>query len=126
MMTSIAAYEYEPLPGPRWIRVLKLYSGHYEDDIICSLEEVPIDDHPIYEALSYCWATEDEHDTRSQLITCDGRSIAITKNCELAIRRLRYKPPGSSATETNEEHHERTLWIDAICIVQSDTNERSQ
>jgi hypothetical protein len=87
-------YQYKPLPGPRRMRVLVLHPGKYEADIQCSLEDVSIDSHPTYEALSYCWATEDGDDSRSQMINCDGRSVMITKNCELAIRRFRFKPLG--------------------------------
>ncbi|RGP80078.1 heterokaryon incompatibility [Fusarium longipes] len=67
-----------------------------------------------YEALSYTWGTEDGDASLSQSIYCDGAIIKVSKNCEKALRRLRLR------TE------ERVLWIDAICIDQTNHGERGR
>ena len=63
-----------------------------------------------HEALSYTWGTE-----RSQEIALlpTGERAYITANCAIALRALRYK---SGPT---------ILWVDAICIDQSNVVERS-
>lgn len=63
-----------------------------------------------YAALSYVWGSRSEHRT----ITIDGKSgIIVTNNLFAALKRLRQK------TES------RTLWIDSLCIDQTDIKERS-
>lgn len=111
-------YAWKPLSHHKSIRVLTLHPCRETSsiDVHVTLSEVqlsePVPETLQYEALSYCWATEDGDDSRSQVIYCDGAQILITKNCEAALRRLR----------TDED---RILWIDAICINQSDDQERS-
>jgi hypothetical protein len=77
-----------------------------------SLREVRSSDEPEYEALSYTWATENGDTTLSSTVYCEGAAIQVTKNCEDALRRLRHRDG------------ERILWVDAICINQTDDKER--
>jgi hypothetical protein len=49
----------------------------------------------------------------SRTITCHGKQIAITENCESAIRTFR------------KRWSKRILWIDAICIDQAHVAERN-
>jgi hypothetical protein len=86
-----------------------LSSGNFEDDILCSLSKVSLDDKPFYEALSYVWG--DRRITRRIFI--DGISKRVTMNLEIALRHLRYVS------------QPRVLWIDAICINQRNIAERS-
>ena len=62
-----------------------------------------------YDALSYTWCDP----TITHLILLDGHEIKITTGLERALRYLRL---------TQER---RILWIDAICVNQSDHNERN-
>jgi hypothetical protein len=101
---------YTPLITERKeIRLVTLCSGNFEDDIICSLSKVSLDDKPPYEALSYVWG--DRRITRQIFI--DGLSKRVTRNLEIALRHLRYVS------------RPRVLWIDAICINQKNIAERS-
>lgn len=64
----------------------------------------------VYEALSYVWG--DSSITRTILL--EGREFQVTTNLYSALRRLRYPD------------YTRIIWIDAICINQSNLEERSQ
>ncbi|KAF4821108.1 Heterokaryon incompatibility protein 6, OR allele [Colletotrichum siamense] len=105
---------YEPLYG-RKIRLLKLLPGKYHDPLRCNLQIVDLQFKPEYEALSYTWADSNGDSSLSQQIYVGERHdiLFITANCANALRRLRF-PLWS-----------RHLWVDAICIDQHNTHERS-
>ncbi|PMD32780.1 HET-domain-containing protein, partial [Hyaloscypha variabilis F] len=106
-------YQYTPLHHPESIRLLTLLYGEFSSPIHVRLAEVRLSKKPQYEALSYSWATEGGDTSLSSQIVCDeGKTLAVTKNCELALRYIR---KGDSLT---------TLWVDAICINQQDIKER--
>jgi len=63
-----------------------------------------------YEALSYAWGNLEVCNS----IYCDGKRISIPSNLHSALCHLRY------STKV------RVLWADALCIDQSDWNERGQ
>ncbi|CAM1502335.1 Fc.00g043190.m01.CDS01 [Cosmosporella sp. VM-42] len=104
---------YEPLinsPNKHGFRLVKLHcSITVSDPIICTLESFPLEEHPDYEALSYCWG-DAENPAKAN---CNGQEISIRQNLESALRHLRLPDRG------------RILWIDAICINQNDLDERS-
>ena len=105
-------YPYQPLdPGRRNIRLMTLLPVKLDEIITCQIETVSLDDLHIYTALSYVWG--DAADTRPILL--DGHPHEVTVNLESALRHL-----GRKASEA------RKLWIDALCINQQDTAERSQ
>lgn len=95
------------------IRLCVLFSGRILDDVAVDLVHVNMRDHPPYEALSYAWATAAGDDSLSKKVHCRGGTIPVTETCEAALRRLRF--PG----------HNRYLWVDAVCIDQSNVKERS-
>lgn len=67
---------------------------------------------PEYEALSYAWGSAADPDF-IYIQEADGESaLAITQNLAEALHYLRY------------ENRSRVLWIDAICVDQSDIKER--
>jgi hypothetical protein len=110
-MAPPSQYSYDVLQNPREIRLLRLKSGDDLDVLQISIFSALLDEEPIYEALSYTWGDP----SKTTLLSYDvnGGTISITMNCEAALRRLR------------EKEKERTLWIDAICINQSNDEERS-
>ncbi|PQE04520.1 Heterokaryon incompatibility 6 OR allele protein [Rutstroemia sp. NJR-2017a BVV2] len=67
------------------------------------------DDLVEYDALSYTWGTKENEKT----IECNGIDFPITENLFNALLALRY--PGNQ---------DRYLWVDAICINQSDDDEK--
>lgn len=78
------------------------------------LQEVDLDSNPEFEALSYTWKDDPIQTTSSwETITCDGREMAITDGLGNALRRL------------STIKRDVPIWIDAICINQENTTERS-
>jgi len=94
----------------REIRLLHLHPGTWSDDIETHLETVSLDDYPNYKAISYVWGDMSQRFS----IKVDGEPLSLTLNLYTALRRLR--SPESTLV----------LWTDAVCINQSDLNERSQ
>jgi hypothetical protein len=60
-----------------------------------------------YEALSYVWGAR----VGTEAVTCEGKTLLITPNCQYALRHLRLA------------EKDRILWIDAICIDQDEAEE---
>lgn len=73
---------------------------------------------PPYEALSYTWGSlpTSPHTLSIAISDCDIATLDITPNLDLALRRLREDIPANKS---------RLLWIDAVCINQSDLVEKS-
>ncbi|KAI0125394.1 heterokaryon incompatibility protein-domain-containing protein [Xylariales sp. AK1849] len=95
--------------GPQ-IRLLKLHPAiDIDAPIQCDVQAVAISQCPPYEALSYCWGDPN----RTVSVKCNGQALGVTENLYWALQHLR----------STEEI--RTLWIDAVCINQSDLAERS-
>ncbi|KAF2103035.1 HET-domain-containing protein [Rhizodiscina lignyota] len=108
------SYRYRPLSGPNRIRALELESGVRKSSALRGkLIEIDLSvepqKRPSYEALSYVWGSI----KGDRPIVCEGKEILVTQNCEAALRQLRYR------------HQKRLLWIDVICIDQSNTPERN-
>lgn len=113
VLESEAQSLYTPL-SENEIRYISLHPGNVDDPLQCNFiyglalpDRVPL----MYSALSYCWGNE----LASQPITLNGHPIQISKNLAAALRNLR-RASGSK---------HMTLWADALCINQSDLEEKS-
>jgi len=91
------------------IRILRLFPGQLHDPIRCELYVVYLSDRPYYEALSYAWGRPEDR----RPVVINGLDVQVTVNLEAALRRLR---------RASEDRH---LWVDALCINQSDADEKS-
>ncbi|KAF2105436.1 heterokaryon incompatibility protein-domain-containing protein, partial [Lophiotrema nucula] len=89
------------------IRVLTLAAGKADDDIHCTLQTTPLST-ARYEALSYVWG----YSRSTRLIHVQEKETQVTENLEAALRDLRY------------DDQPRLLWVDALCINQSDGEEK--
>jgi hypothetical protein len=111
LSTSKAMHPYDdkPLVGERDIRLLEISRGRRGEPIVCSLSVVDLDSAPSHLALSYTWGASEKTHT----VTCDGKDLKITANLHAALER--YRQPDENMV----------IWADAICIDQSDNQERS-
>ncbi|KAL8419087.1 hypothetical protein RB594_002334 [Gaeumannomyces avenae] len=94
------------------IRLLKLLPGQQTSRLETQLLVVSLDSQLApYEALSYVWGQACDLPDK---IMVDGVALNVTWNLYCALRSLRH----------NDQP--RMLWVDAICINQADTSERSR
>ncbi|KAJ8107443.1 hypothetical protein OPT61_g8864 [Boeremia exigua] len=122
MEAQATTFQYAPLDeSKRQIRLLHLLPFEepgdndlvhndidYTDEIHCTFSIVSLDDGPEYEALSYVWGETGNQAT----VYLDGHSFPITKNLYHALFHMRQTTM-------------RILWADALCINQSNVDERS-
>jgi len=103
--------------GPSEIRLLRIpVTPHRNTPLHLSLEIYDDQRHPEYEATSYTWAGEDGDDTlcRPVYIGDHWDVVLQTTNCWSMLNHLRPR----AGTD-------RILWVDAICINQTDLSERA-
>ncbi|KAI1123577.1 HET-domain-containing protein [Nemania abortiva] len=108
------SYQYMPLQGRGSIRVLDLSPGSPESPSIhCNIRSVNISGktRPEFEAVSYTWG--EDSPPESILCNTDNARLLVSPNCHEMLRTLR------------DKDKVRTLWVDAICINQSDVEERN-
>lgn len=106
---------YQPIVR-RQLRLLRLSKASSPNDPLHGrLVTADLAHHPEYEALSYTWADMSGDSTKCKSIYLgDGWDIfPIAANCEAALKRLR------------RNNWDRIIWVDAICIDQADTDERT-
>lgn len=107
-------YTYSHLPKGN-IRLLKLLPHRdITGPLQCSLIDYPLqnlaeNNHHLYDSLSYAWGSPEKH----QSISIGDCYLPITTNLHAALLRLR------------DRFLERIIWVDAICINQQDTDDRS-
>jgi hypothetical protein len=107
---------YATLPlqsGSLQIRVLDLCCPKdvsAADDLTGTLRVVDLADSPAFTALSYVWGSyADNPDT----LRCGGFDLPITETCREGLVALR------------QQYGAITIWVDAICINQSDDSEKA-
>lgn len=106
---------YRSLTGADQVRLLLLSPSTSGEILHGTLLPTSLSDRPDFTALSYTWADASGSRARSEIIFLGANWIplAITVNCAAALRRLR---------NTKDKC---VVWVDAICIDQDDTTERS-
>ncbi|KAI1760275.1 heterokaryon incompatibility protein-domain-containing protein [Hypoxylon sp. FL1150] len=102
---NMAIYQ-QLLPGQ--IRVLLLQPGPPGSPIRCELRTTTLDGNTQYEALSYVWGNL----TMDRRIYVNQERISITHSLHRALIHLRH------------ETRIRVLWVDALCINQTNIQER--
>lgn len=102
---------HSPLADPETeIRLVILQPGKKNDSVHCDLITVPSISAKPFEALSYCWGRTSVINT----IFVHDKNLQISPNLEQALRHLRMR------------NSQRSLWIDAICINQTDIPEKNK
>lgn len=100
--------QYQSLE-PGEIRLLRIFPSRYHKAFIrCHLSAHALNG-AAYEALSYVWGTS----VSTEKIYVNEEEVTVTSNLLAALRHLR------------DVEEVRTLWVDAICINQSDQDEKS-
>lgn len=107
-------YRYTPLSdGSGNIRILHLLPGQQDDPVRTRLESCSIANPPSYEAVSHAWGSRSDN---AVVILCDSEveyNIEVPRSLYEALKQLR--------------HHSdsRSIWADAICMNQTDDEEKS-
>jgi hypothetical protein len=99
---------YNWLPD-RHIRLLRLLPGKDDQVVSCYLVVVSLDSNPRYEAISYAWGKS-------------ANMIKMSLNGKLCWRKHNLLECLDSFRDVTET---RDLWVDALCINQADTKEKS-
>ncbi|KAF2168322.1 hypothetical protein M409DRAFT_21759 [Zasmidium cellare ATCC 36951] len=111
-LSSETIYKATPLiAAKRQIRLLEVQPGAFDEPLRCSLRIATLGTfrRPRYETISYCWGDS----TRQTPIAVDGTAINVPQSSSDAIRRARVA------------ERPRTIWIDAVCINQTDLEEKT-
>lgn len=121
-------FRHDTFDSPGLIRLVELLPGAWEDDLRCNIHTISLDTPPTYDALSYSWGDEAQDDpslpvdflssllrviSGPKFLRCNGQILLISSNLYNALRRLRDKSV-------------RYLWVDRICIDQSNILERAE
>lgn len=110
-LNRVASEEIYSLPlREGMIRLVTLCAGSRSDMIQCKLMETPLTSPTPYDALSYVWGTTKD----PKRVLLDSQEYQVTQNLFEALKELRLR----------DSH--RVLWVDALCINQSDIAERSE
>lgn len=121
--TPVEPYGYSPIDGAAGeIRLLELLPGHFSDAIRIKIRTISLLNAPSedtasssrYEAVSYVWGSTKNLVKITLVDEGTDYLLGITQNLAGALPYLR------------DEKKSRTLWIDAICINQTDLAERSE
>ena len=108
---NLGPFQYRPLLHQNQVRLLELDpTASSARRISGTMRAVSLDDMPTYHALSYTWGSA----LFSEMIVCNGQALSVTANLRHAMLRLL------------TENGNLVLWIDAVCIDQSNTAERGQ
>ncbi|CAM1503162.1 Fc.00g079380.m01.CDS01 [Cosmosporella sp. VM-42] len=110
----VSPYEEVPLRTRNAIRLLELSPGTLDDAAIHInlLRTNLAAARNTFEAVSYTWGTNSLHRAIYHG-RCHGGQLEVSLNCYTALRYLR------------DPRESRTLWVDAVCINQSDIQERN-
>ncbi|KAK5657171.1 hypothetical protein OQA88_3228 [Cercophora sp. LCS_1] len=116
----MSKYPYKPL-SPREIRLIEYDQPRPDNIIQLKLHHASLNPPPEYRALSYTWSTPIDElppdwadDNKTKVVLLDGIEFPVRYNLDAALRRFQPNPTDASLL----------LWVDAICINQTDTSER--
>ncbi|TEY62492.1 hypothetical protein BOTCAL_0161g00090 [Botryotinia calthae] len=110
-MSTPSAYKYSPLRNEKYeIRVLSILAGPDESPVQCKMKTMSLVDKYMedYTALSYCWGSS----PKKSVIWIDNVRVSVGVNLANALIRLRRMGI-------------ELVWTDAVCIKQSDKQEKS-
>lgn len=83
---QLEPYTYDPLPTLQSFRVLELFPGQEEEEIVYDIHAVSWTSPPQYEAVSYAWGDINDRTTTR----CGSKRLSITKSLARGLRRMRH------------------------------------
>ncbi|KAK8856039.1 Heterokaryon incompatibility [Apiospora arundinis] len=118
---SLSPFQYDTIPDKGYIRLLELLPAPEGQGIEVKLKSVSLEDSVgSYDALSYVWGDQDQP---RRGISVNGCHFEVYKSLYNVLFSLRLSP-GSTASSPDQESRV-VLWVDAICINQTDVAERN-
>ncbi|KAL2202991.1 hypothetical protein CC79DRAFT_1192865 [Sarocladium strictum] len=109
-------YQYPTQLGPADIRLLKVVPRRAPVDLHFQVIDVPRKSCPKYTAVSYTWGDEQA----DHIIFLDGATFKVRANLWHCLHNLARFVSG-----TNSMISQHCIWVDAICIDQSNVQERN-
>jgi hypothetical protein len=97
------------------IRLLELLPGDHDSDLVVNLHVKELQQGLQYTTLSYVWGK----DRCPHPVQVNGKHLMIGRNLDCAFRHIR-------DNTTDLLGRTKLLWVDALCIDQTDVQERSQ
>ncbi|KAJ4154804.1 hypothetical protein LMH87_000080 [Akanthomyces muscarius] len=117
--TSSKQYQYQPLENNGTIRILILHPGKQSDQLVGTIEVVPIQSAVPYETMSYVWA--DSGPPKHA-----GTMVIRGRGNEDALLALRGGSIVAALHQLRRPDRPRRIWTDQCCINQDDLEERSK
>jgi hypothetical protein len=129
---ALPLYQYSPL-YPKiegLIRLLVLSAGHAQDPLYCALWPmelwpIALTKHLEFDALSYVWGSPDELDPRD-IYLIDAPSLPADSAPSKWQRFPILSSLGGALRRLRLPNKARIIWVDALCINQSNSAEKSQ
>jgi len=108
---------YKRLGKDEDIRLIYLLPAkNWDDPLKCNIKLAAFADGPEYEALSYTWGLQNGAGGSLSILNHGNATLKITSNLDSALRDLR--------ANMSPDDLYRVLWVDAVCIDQSHSEEK--
>lgn len=112
------SFKYDELASARNIRLLRFLPSPAPGDVSCEISTWELEAVPPYAAVLYTWGSSQD----AQSIIVNGTPVTVRQNCKDVLLQAQAYLSGENA-EIQDVHH---VWIDAICIDQSNLGEKSK
>lgn len=122
-----ASYQYEPLTSNsgeiRLVKITGLQHDAETDSIVLELDilHTPLNQATRYLAISYAWGNP----ARTHKLLVNGTALFVPENTFQTLYTVYHALP-SLVAELRGRSHQVNLWIDAVCLNQSDLKEKDE